>query len=322
MSYKTTNPKSWSGRVSNNSSYFHEIVNCVDIAKLETITDKSFAIVGYACDEGVKRNHGRVGAVEGPAHIRAYLGSLANHLSDYVRLYDVGDFLCDDGSLENVQKEMSSAVCEILNKRAMPVLLGGGHDIAWAHYRGINNYLKGKNNPGKIGVINLDAHFDLRQVEKVGTSGTPFKQIANHCRDNNMEFHYLCLGVQPLSNITELYQTADALNVSYLNAEDFVYGKLHEVSGLLKDFMKKVNYVYLTIDLDGFASGVAPGVSAPSPFGFNTDIVIETLKLIVKSGKLISFDVAELNPKYDLDGRTAKLAAYLIGSLFTELDKG
>ena len=72
------------------------------------------------------------------------------------------------------------------------------------------------------------------------------------------------------------------------------------------------DHIYVTIDLDGFSSAYAPGVSAASPMGFSPYMVLECLKTIIGSGKLISLDIAEMNPKYDIDGQTAKLAASLM----------
>ena len=46
--------------------------------------------------------------------------------------------------------------------------------------------------------------------------------------------------------------------------------------------------------------------------GFSPDIVLESLKVILDSKKLISLDLAEMNPTYDIDGQTAKLAASLV----------
>ena len=80
----------------------------------------------------------------------------------------------------------------------------------------------------------------------------------------------------------------------------------------LLDFISNVDHVYVTIDLDGFSSAYAPGVSAPSPMGFCPKIVLVSLELILNAKKLISMDIAEMNPKYDIDHQTAKLAASLI----------
>ena len=83
--------------------------------------------------------------------------------------------------------------------------------------------------------------------------------------------------------------------------------------------MAQVDVVYTTIDLDGFSSAYAPGVSASSPMGFSPDIVTKCIENIIDSGKLISLDVAEMNPKYDIDNQTAKLAASLIHTVIHRL---
>lgn len=67
--------------------------------------------------------------------------------------------------------------------------------------------------------------------------------------------------------------------------------------------------IYLTICLDAFDIAFAPGVSAPGSFGLNPIPTIEIIKNIVASGKLVAGDIAELNPNFDHDGKTASLAA-------------
>jgi formiminoglutamase len=66
------------------------------------------------------------------------------------------------------------------------------------------------------------------------------------------------------------------------------------------------------IDLDGFSSAYAPGVSAPSPLGFAPLFVYKVLAYVFESKKVISCDIAELNPDFDIDENTASLAAKLI----------
>ena len=80
----------------------------------------------------------------------------------------------------------------------------------------------------------------------------------------------------------------------------------------LNEFITPLDGIYLTIDLDGFSSSYAPGVSAASPMGYTPDALIPCLDLILKSGKLKSMDIAELNPPLDRDGQTSALAASLI----------
>ena len=80
----------------------------------------------------------------------------------------------------------------------------------------------------------------------------------------------------------------------------------------LNTFIKEVDYLYITIDLDGFSSAYAPGVSAPSPLGFTPHFAYKVLAFLFKSKKVISLDIAELNPDFDIDENTANLAAKII----------
>ena len=297
----------WTGRSSDQELYLHEKVLC---SPLDEVTSRSqqFGILGYACEEGVRLNQGRIGSKDGPAAIRAALGKMPNHLEAKQTLLDVGDVCFSENSLDKTQEFLSNQVAGLLEKKVFPILLGGGHDIAYGHFNGIRNYLLSKNKRPSIGIINFDAHFDLRSDANGSNSGTPFFQISNE----NEPFHYLCLGIRKDANDRTLFETAATLDVTYVMRHTFRIEFVKELNTWIRAFMDKVDHVYVTIDLDGFSSAYAPGVSAPSPVGFSPDVVLESLETITASGKLISLDIAEMNPAYDVDGRTAKLAASLV----------
>lgn len=312
--YRKTNPEIWSGRKSSEELYLHEKVQCINIEK-ESVAknfNKSFTIFGYACDEGVRRNQGRIGAFEGPDAIRKVLAKMPNHLDYDTALIDAGSLSCEDGKLEIIQEKLANKVTQLLQQNNFPILLGGGHDIAYGHYNGIKNFL-GKDKT--IGIINFDAHFDLRSNENGNNSGTPFYQIAEDCKKDGTPFKYICLGIRKDANDFSLFTTARELQVNYIERSDFVIQNMKNITNQISDFIKKVNYVYATIDLDGFSSAYAPGVSASSPMGFAPDVVLACLKMIINSQKLISVDIAEMNSNYDIDNQTAKLAASLIHAI-------
>jgi len=316
--YSIPTTTNWTGRASNTQEYLHEKIvlqNAMD-ASSPIVTEKAFAILGYACDEGVKRNLGRPGAANGPNAIRAQLGKMANHLPDKVSFLDLGNFDCLDEDMEATQKALRKLVQTILKNNTFPLVLGGGHDIAYGHYCGLKDYLGKKQT---LGIINVDAHFDLRKNKEGNNSGTPFYQIAQKCSHTDSPFQYLCLGIRKEANSGELYKTADKLGVSYLSRAEFSMKHVAQVEQAIKTFLSKVDNVYVTIDMDGFSSAYAPGVSAASPLGFSPEIVLASLGMIIRSGKLISLDVAEMNPTYDKDDQTAKLAASLIHYVMHEV---
>lgn len=314
--YNRTSPETYSGRASNQNLYVHEKVLCVDVSSLEKSSDKRVALLGYACDEGVKRNQGRFGAVKGPDAIRKKLGKLPNHLDDETALLDVGSIHCSNADLETAQYKLAHQVQQLLNGNLFPIVLGGGHDIAYGTYNGIKKYL---GNAKSIGIINFDAHFDLRSNQDGNTSGTPFYQIAKDCEASGTAFHYLCLGIREDANDSSLFKTAKELDVKYILRDTFRIEFHNEINAWINAFIQNVDAVYVTIDLDGFSSAYAPGVSAPSPMGFTPDVVLASLKTIIASGKLTALDIAELNPTYDIDDQTARLAASLVHSVIHSL---
>ncbi len=302
----------WTGRISNKWLYLHEKVHCTPLEELPEAQKKAVALLGYACDEGVRRNQGRVGAEDGPDAIKSSFAKMPNHLGSNVLLHDVGSITCANSDMEAAQEQLAEAVKLLLEKKQFPIVLGGGHDMAYGHYNGIKSYLDAKKEGQTIGIINFDAHFDLRKITEQSNSGTPFYQIAKDCEKEGVDFRYLCLGIRKDANDRNLFQTAKDLDVIYVMSETFQAAFLQEIATFINAFTKNVDHVYVTIDLDGFSSAFAPGVSAASPMGFTPHIVLECLKTIIGSGKLISMDIAEMNPKYDIDGQTAKLAASLV----------
>ena len=309
--------KNWTGRASSPGQYLYQKVEQANLQQEGLDIPDSFALLGYCCDAGVARNQGRPGAVMAPAVIRSALASRADHMAAPRRLVDVGDIYCEDDELELTQAEMSKAVEALLNAGATPIVLGGGHDLAFAHGRGVYEFLSAKQPDLRLGILNLDAHFDLRPlVAGKGNSGTPFSQLADLMGKD--KFSYCCLGIQRLANPPELFARAEELGVTYAFAEDCLAGKDQQTLSMLVDWLQTVDRIYLTIDIDGFAAHYAPGVSAPSPFGFSPIFGQKVIQILRDSGKLLSCDLVELNPKYDIDGRTARLAAGLITELIYE----
>ncbi len=301
--YRSPNSGIWKGRQSDSGLYLHEIVQLSEIDKIPVSENRQIGIIGYACDEGVRRNKGRMGTAAGPTAIRRMMAPLSNHLSADKEVWDGGDIVGEGDSLESLHEQTASSIAYFLDKEIFPLVLGGGHDLAYPHYRAIRSVYPDKS----IGIINLDAHFDLRPVQHQRNSGTPFWQIAQEAGD--WDFHYFCLGIQEESNNKKLFEVAGELGVQYMTNRMFRLENFSHIRQQLDMFVDEVDLLYLTVDMDGFSSSIAPGVSAPSPLGFHWDVAFATIEHLCASGKLVSADIVEMNPKYDRDHATARLAA-------------
>ena len=286
----------------------------------------SVTLIGFSCDAGVKRNLGRTGAAEGPDAFRRQLAKLPFRLK--VPFFDAGNILCFADQLEESQKELQNFIGTLMPQhpfapKTFPVIIGGGHEVSWGHYLALAEQCRRSGK--KLGIINFDAHFDLREPPGgMGNSGTAFYQIAKETEQNQEKFQYLCLGIQALGNHDELFQRAKNWGVTWIEGS-----KLQDqssepfVTSAIQNFMAQVDAIYLTICLDVFQQSVAPGVSAPQPLGIFPDTFLKYASMIIESGKVISMDLAELCPKHDgsinEEGErsmdTAKLAAAITATL-------
>lgn len=305
--------KSWSGRVDalegEAGRRWHEIIAPFAPAA----ATGAVVLAGFACDAGVARNGGRIGAAGGPEALRLALMNMPVHACE--RIMDAGDVVCTGDRLEAAQERFADHVAAALRAGAFPIGLGGGHEIAWGSFLGLARHAASVTaGPGRIGIVNIDAHFDLRLAPQ-SNSGTPFRQIAEDCAARGWPFHYLCLGVSRYANTRALFRRAAQLGVTWRLDEDMGVEQLPALRQTVGEFIARVEHVYLTLCLDALPAAVAPGVSAPAARGIGLDVVEPLVDAVMGSGRVRVADVAELNPRHDIDGRTAAVAARLVARI-------
>lgn len=323
--YSVSGPGAWTGRVDDpddpRSFRWHQIIDFIDLNSRHPFPSKKsgqgFCFIGFCCDEGVKRNLGRPGTSKAPDSIRGECSDLPSRYPGEMRLFDAGNIHCGEEDLETAQGDLAQAVSAILTAGLFPIVLGGGHEIALGHFNGMVDFLgqQGDGATERLGIINFDSHFDLRPYPRGGNSGTMFLQIADGCREKNLDFLYFCLGIQQYGNTVKLFETAERLGVRYVYAKDINEMNLEKIFTKLIKFISEVDRVYLTICTDVFSSAFAPGVSNPQPFGLDPEIVLKLIKHIIHTKKVMGVDVAEVSPRFDQDNRTAKLIAIIIFSI-------
>jgi len=281
----------------------------------------------------VRRNHGRIGAKHAPDIIRKALASLTWHSNK--SLYDAGNISCDDGDLESAQQKLKDKIANILYDEYLPIVLGGGHEVAFASWGGIFWYLyesthfKTKETAPNIGIINFDAHFDLRTPEFLkapdecgmldirGNSGTPFAQIYHSCY-GPIKFQYAALGISRANNTQALFDKAKELNAWVVEDKEINLNTLPAISEQLTHWMQDKKDIYLSFDIDVLPAYQAPGCSAPAALGVELSLLLPLIEQIKQSGKLILADIAEVNPSFDIDNRTAKVAARIVHLLHSD----
>lgn len=316
MSWKTCytppDPKHWQGRAdSPDSANFFQITQMLNLQNGVPLNSQQFtvALIGFRCDEGIRRNLGRPGAAEGPISAREALAKLSVPKREFT-CYDVGDINCIDGDLEGAQAALAEVIELLLQHEITPIVIGGGHEVAWGNFQGIAKQYPKEN----LGIVNFDAHFDMRPLlpQNKGSSGTSFLQIADALQEAGRRFDYNCIGIQPAVNIRKLFETAKSHETKILYAYDLYQNNIEQTMSFVNRIIYNNKIIYMSLCMDVFATPYAPGVSAPQPMGLTPWQIVPIVRQLARSGKVVSYDIAELSPPFDTDQRTAKLAANFI----------
>ena len=162
---------------------------------------------------------------------------------------------CAGDALESAQQALAATVAQHLDAGRFPLVLGGGHEMAWGSFKGLATHLAMTEGAPRVGIVNFDAHFDLRRDTRA-TSGTPFLQIAQDCAARGWVFRYACLGVSRYANTEALFARARELGV--LSQLDESLEAAHFMPAL-QAFVAEVDDVYLTVCLDVLPGGRGAG---------------------------------------------------------------
>jgi formimidoylglutamase len=265
-------------------------------------------LIGVPTDEGIKRNGGRIGAAQAPDEIRKQLAKLTPDSSNgsitKIKITDFGNVT--GNSLEEIHSKAKDAVSNFIKEDKIVIALGGGHDITYPLASGFHQGIGTKD----FSLVNIDAHLDVREKKNgLHHSGSSFRLLIEENilpGKNFTEF-----GIQQFSFANSHLQWIKDQSAAVVFHDD-LYGK--HVSLEFGGLLSKELYTYISFDIDSIRSGDAPGSSAPSPVGFRAE---DALHICYHAGlhpTTRMLDIAEVNPLFDLDQRTTKLAARMIAS--------
>lgn len=253
----------------------------------------AIGLLGLPDDTGVKLNKGRPGAADGPAAFRRALsryGVAKPDDRDWPAVYDAGDVQpagADARSLPETHDRVTEAAGALLDRGLLPVAIGGGHDLTFPLVRALAERVK------PLEVAYFDPHLDVR--EELG-SGMPFRAIIERC------------AVKAVHN----FGIADLVTSN----EHFTWfshngGRIHQDEKYWELFEARGPALAVSFDLDLLDASAAPGVSAMNPCGWTSREAEAAVYAAGRAARVRCFDIMELNPAHDPDGRTARLAAHL-----------
>ena len=284
-------------------------VRMLDI--LECWTGESgpaIGLIGIPFDSAVL---GRKGAKGGPKKIRdsiRYFKAYSWNLDYWFgnkKIYDFGDIITEEESVAEAHETIAEVVKKIAQKGFTTITLGGDHSLGYPILHG----LKQAHNTKEIGLINIDAHLDVREV--IGgkiNSGTPFRRVLEN--DIVKGENFVEIGIRDFANARKYRRYVEDKGVTVFTIADIRNKGLDVIlKEAIKIITNNTNATYISLDMDSLDQIYAPGVSAPTPEGLSPQHVNQIIHEVTSKTNILGMDIVELNPLYDTADTTAINAA-------------
>ena len=269
-------------------------------------------IIGVPEDEGVRRNRGRVGAKEGPNEIRKafykftpFAISKSKQPSE-LTIFDFGNVKIG-ATLEETHQRVQTVVETIIAHNILTVVLGGGHDITYPCFLGFAK------KAGSVGTINIDTHLSFRKPHPHRNNGTTFRQILDSPHSPLSPMNFVEIGAQSFANAKEHYEELTDRGATVFTLQEVHKERMEKILDLAYEIAtNSTERLYVSFDLDSVLGSDAPGVSASYQTGLTSEELLKAAHFAGLRHKTKSIDIVEVNPKYDVDGKTSRLAALAI----------
>ncbi|WP_117595457.1 formimidoylglutamase [Haloprofundus halophilus] len=288
-----TESTAWSGTSSDPAD--EQFGDIVERADLESADAYDAVLVGEPYDGAVIS---RPGAAEGPSAIREALATVKTHHFDagaVESVADLGDVEVPAGSVAEVQDAIRSVTETVHELDALPVFLGGDNSVTVPNVAPLLE-------DASVGVLNVDAHLDVREVRDGPTSGTPYRQLGEAGLDA-----YACIGARHFETSSVYHDYVRENGGTVVTAEEVADDVVAAVDRALSG-LGSVDRLYCSVDIDVLDATYC-GCSAPTPGGLLPRELFRLVRLVGSDERIAGFELVECAPSLDAQGRTVDAAA-------------
>jgi arginase len=217
-------------------------------------------------------------------------------------------------------------VMKTLEAGKVPLVLGGDHSVAAGTVSGVSKFFRRKNQ--KIGLIWIDAHTDMNTPDSSPSGNVHGMPLAA----------LMGLGPAELGNIYEFSPKVDPQNCVLVGIRDvdnfekenirkagvevFTMRDIDErgMRAVMEEALSMAGNgtagYHVSLDMDWIDPEDAPGVGTPVWGGATYREAHLAMEIISDHGRMLSFEIVEVNPVIDEHNQTADLAVELALSAF------
>ena len=259
------------------------------------------------------------GAAFGAEHLVRKAGEQPHRLFmqdlDFVKSKAADDLRKNEKEIEKYNTALYQLMLTEIQNGAFPILLGGDHSVAVASALASNKV------HGDLGIIWMDAHTDFNTFASTMTGnihGLPLAAITGYHCEELRTFHkgpvidpHKAVVVGARAVDPEEWTNLRDAGVTVFTTEDIQLMGASEV--MERAFRIAGEKAHVSYDLDLIDPKTAPGVSVPETEGISEQEAMGLVAELTRNiDKIVSFDLVELNPLRDLNGRTEDLAVRIL----------
>jgi formiminoglutamase len=216
-------------------------------------------------------------------------------------LFDLGDTIIQP-SLEETHAAQQNVARQILQDGKRLIVLGGGNDLSYPDCSALAQ------TSGAVLALNIDAHLDVRD-NAVRNSGTAYRMLLEEGFLKPEQFYELAYQPFAVAAAHLQYVLDKGANAASLEELRQV-GVIPAIQQILIESTAEA--IFWGFDMDAVCAADAPGVSAPNPIGLTGGEFCRIAALAGGDSRSRVFEITEVNPEFDLQNRTAHLAAVAI----------
>lgn len=214
------------------------------------------------------------------------------------RIVDVGDADVLPTNVVKTFDNVTETTKAVLDRRAMPVVLGGDHAITYPVVRAFEHPLH---------VVHFDAHIDYMPFVH-GLEYTN-QHAFRHIRAMPNIRSLTQVGIRSIRGSQVMQEETIRDGNRLVTMEEF---RDASVDAVLAD-VPAGEACYVSIDIDVLDLPLVPGCVSAEPNGMQYSDLRESLFAIAEHADVVGFDLVEVNPQLDVGtGVTSYLAAHTI----------
>lgn len=221
------------------------------------------------------------------------LGDIQMHVTDLMRCH---------ANIEQGLKNVYEAFPGIF-----PIIVGGDHSITCPSVKAFKHHIG-----GKVGIVQLDSHMDVRNLQDGGPSnGTPIRGLIE---SRTVEGRHIAqIGLHSFANSRAYHEYAKEQGITQFTARQVAkVGVETLVEHALKVSGDGTDAIYVTVDMDVLDQAYAPGVPALVPAAMTSWQLLDAVLMLGQHPKVKGFDIVCLDPMQDPRRATVRAALHVI----------